>query len=487
MRYTPGILGASGLLLAVLAAACAGVFCHPQAHNRAGGGQACALAPQLEAARLSAGFPGKKQPVRLLIDGQPPTNDSLLKLRGHTDQTRLEVEIGGERIPASHIGNGGYGAAFRFRYEGADYVLKVPGFSDTCASNLHVSLHRYARIDTLLDWMDDHKYLTGRYTEPWFQWTARGREAVLGEAPDFYAGVADVLSGRPAGEAGRTVPTYNHGTAPVEQAVHDCRHAFQKEMPGSLAAWHDARGSALAYGVPFETLIPLPGLPGLLAPCAVVRRYLPSDLTLEDIRKTRPWSLRVRQARAVARSAVAELARTHTDLNLAHGDVKPSNLAIEAGGRVRLIDWGLSRTPAQLRDGACLTYTRDFATPARAAGRPYNAFFDDYYGLALSLAQAWTAESPGLLFAQPARTPQLNEQCLFYKILVHRLPLLPERIRVWRNRGRPDIQAFTLAMLEACEAGDLPAYLVWGDPDRLYLSVEEIEREAAHPLLGAAA
>lgn len=72
---------------------------------------------------------------------------------------------------------------------------------------------------------------------------------------------------------------------------------------------------------------------------------------------------------------------------VAHGDLKPSNILVDASGRVRLLDFGIARlitdeASAFLLSGAV---TSSFASPARLAGEP-PSITDDIYALGKLLA-----------------------------------------------------------------------------------------------------
>ncbi len=466
--------------LAALATAlifAAGFLHPPQAQVSTGVGHACALAPRLSAATLP-GWPANRPPIAIRANGQPVDFSALKALLKNPWGTPVTLEIGSARVNASCLATGGFAAVYKFQYPASDpsaprYAMKLPRQFDSAASRLD-SVPELAGPGGLLEWMCLRGYLRRAAPEaqgPAYFWTPAGRDAVLDDDPEFYSNAARLLPG-PGGDA----------------ALRRCRGLFQRELQYCLSARREASGFARAYpsAAALQTAVGLPPDPSgkMLVPDAVVQLFFPSLLPLA---KVQPGS---QSGALVVRAAMGELSRIHR-MGLVHGDMKPDHIIIDPGLGVRFTDWGCSHTPAQLRDGHVVARTPEHASPARKrwsvdAPGPYNPFFDDYYGLATSLAYAWTLETPEDLFAPSGR---LHGASACYMSLQYTFPRLSERIRGWRSLGRSDVQAFTLALLEEAGCGlvDIPGYLVWGDPDRLYLTVNEIEREAAAGILGAAA
>ena len=98
----------------------------------------------------------------------------------------------------------------------------------------------------------------------------------------------------------------------------------------------------------------------------------------------RPLGARI----ALFRQVLAAVGYAHDHL-VAHGDLKPGNILVDADGRVRLLDFGISRlitdeASAFLLSGAV---TSSFASPARLAGAP-PSIADDVFALGRLLAVA---------------------------------------------------------------------------------------------------
>jgi serine/threonine-protein kinase len=97
----------------------------------------------------------------------------------------------------------------------------------------------------------------------------------------------------------------------------------------------------------------------------------------------------------------------------AHGDLKPSNILIDADGRVRLLDFGVSElivaeAPVRATPGA---FTRDFASPQRRAGEP-PSIADDVFALGRIL-EPIVAERPDqelLAVVRKASAPEVQDR-----------------------------------------------------------------------------
>ncbi len=492
-------------LAAVLAA---GVFFHSQARDRANGGQTAALAPKLTAAQLPS-FPEKTAAVRLLVNGKSLKTDGLQWLQSVPDLVPLTVEIDGVPVQAAYLSQGSFSIAYTFPYGNGEYIVKLPRVFDKAVSEINHTLSVFDRTTDLLDWMVKNRYLlcgqsvNGLGFE--YRWTPAGLKAVLDDDPEFYAELARILAAGTyevrASSLGRSVSR--------TQARQICRMCFQQELRHSLSARREAEGFGRAY--------PGSRLPGtvamiqdtsgqVLTPEAVIQPCFPAVRQLDFVQPATPQSGRV------VRAAVEELERIHR-LGRVHGDIKPDHLCIDAGLGVRFVDWGSSHTPGQLRSGHIIPMTPQLASPARVrdtmntleAFTPslpemagvrllthtgesgnYNPFFDDYYGLTASLVWVWVRKPLQTFFHSQPRT--LDSDTPAYRDLTYLFPQLPAAFRAWKQRGKTDVHAFTLALLEAaCETRELPGYLVWGSPAQYYESVDEIETLAPRETLATAA
>ena len=109
--------------------------------------------------------------------------------------------------------------------------------------------------------------------------------------------------------------------------------------------------------------------------------------------------------------AAAALTHLHTlERPVIHGDVKPANLILTRGGRVVLVDFGLSSSPdARLRRAG----TRGYAAPELAAGEGPSRASDIYSlaatGFALLTGEAPSGIRPSWEGLDPAEAEQLEE------------------------------------------------------------------------------
>ena len=101
----------------------------------------------------------------------------------------------------------------------------------------------------------------------------------------------------------------------------------------------------------------------------------PIDAAAEGLTERGKVELLLQAARAV------QFAHEHL---IVHADLKPSNLMVDGGGRVRLLDFGIARLVNETTRGVLSPMTQGFASPARMAGaEPIVA--DDVFALGVVL------------------------------------------------------------------------------------------------------
>src|SRR5262245_33084193 len=101
------------------------------------------------------------------------------------------------------------------------------------------------------------------------------------------------------------------------------------------------------------------------------------------------------------RSALAQLAcgvRAIHDAGKVHRDLKPSNVLVDRGGRVIVLDFGLSGSPdagsaGQTVPATCVVGTPEYMAPEQAAGQPANAA-SDAYAIGVMLFEALLGRLP---------------------------------------------------------------------------------------------
>ena len=100
-------------------------------------------------------------------------------------------------------------------------------------------------------------------------------------------------------------------------------------------------------------------------------------------------ALPLAQRVALLREAAVAVQFAHARLVI-HADLKPSNIVVDAGGRVRLLDFGVARLIGE-KDDAAHPMTPAYASPARRLGRA-PTIADDVFALGRLLA-ALTADA----------------------------------------------------------------------------------------------
>ncbi|MCA8925100.1 MAG: serine/threonine protein kinase [Planctomycetes bacterium] len=177
----------------------------------------------------------------------------------------------------------------------------------------------------------------------------------------------------------------------------------------SSEASADARARVLAEAE-LQAQLLHPAIPRVLGQGALPdgRGYLLQDL-VHGARSLSDAARGARQAHVVlwAARAAEALAEAHGRC-VAHGDVKPENLLVDAHGRVFVIDWGVARlgrcerrSSARLspsleefaeRQGSWVQGTLAYMPPETLQGHPGPA--SDVYSLALSMVEAFGGEHP---------------------------------------------------------------------------------------------
>jgi tetratricopeptide (TPR) repeat protein len=100
----------------------------------------------------------------------------------------------------------------------------------------------------------------------------------------------------------------------------------------------------------------------------------------------------VRTLITLMREVCAAVAHAHGHLVL-HCDIKPANILVTAGGRPKLIDFGVARIQDVIDASLPEGYTRAYASPQRLAGEPASVS-DDVYALGMVLAEVLTGALP---------------------------------------------------------------------------------------------
>jgi len=171
---------------------------------------------------------------------------------------------------------------------------------------------------------------------------------------------------------------------------------------------------------------------------------------------------------ALVQQACEALAHAHAKL-VVHHDLKPSNLLVDAQGRVRLIDFGIARLAGQRLQAGDAALSQDYAAPEQATGGDTTTA-TDIHGLAGVLYRLVSGRAP-------RNTAGLTPVVALARIVgTSPLPLAqvtdPAR---WRGTGA---ERALFADLEAILAKALA-----GDPTQRYASAEQFCAELQRALV----
>ncbi len=175
----------------------------------------------------------------------------------------------------------------------------------------------------------------------------------------------------------------------------------------------------------------------------------------------------LRERVQLVQQACEALAHAHGKL-VVHHDLKPSNLLVDAQGRVRLIDFGIARLAGQGLDAGSGALSQDYAAPEQATGRDTSTA-TDIHGLAAVLYRLVSGRAP-------RNTAGLSPVAAIARIIsTPPLPLGeatdPSR---WRDTGA---QRALFADLEAILAKALAA-----EPSQRYQTADQFRTELQQAL-----
>jgi predicted Ser/Thr protein kinase/tetratricopeptide (TPR) repeat protein len=157
------------------------------------------------------------------------------------------------------------------------------------------------------------------------------------------------------------------------------------------------------------------------------------------------------------------LAAAHS-AGVAHGDFKPANVMVSPDGRIRVVDFGLSRMmdAAESAHGEPkrLSGTPGYIAPERMRGEPADALKSDQYGYAVAAFHTLTGHKP-----YPGGTIAAYRAALDQKARVPWPGRVARRIRRVVDRGlaprATDRYANVAAMVDALERASRPGRAIW--------------------------
>ena len=138
---------------------------------------------------------------------------------------------------------------------------------------------------------------------------------------------------------------------------------------------------------------------------------------------------------ALLRQVADAVQFAHAQL-IVHADLKPSNMLVDASGRVRLLDFGVARLLGEEGVEVAHPMTPDYASPERTAGAPA-VVADDVYALGLVLEQlvAGTRDKDLLAIAAKARAAAAADRYGSVAALIADLDRWRERLPVEARDG----------------------------------------------------
>ncbi len=172
----------------------------------------------------------------------------------------------------------------------------------------------------------------------------------------------------------------------------------------------------------------------------IVMEYVEGASLAEVLREEKP--LKPARAAGIAEQVAEALAAAHA-AGIVHRDIKPGNVMVGAGDRVKVLDFGIARTTeaANLTETASVLGTAPYMSPEQAMGQPADAR-SDIYSLGCVLYEMLTGKPPFM-----AEVPAA--------VLHQHVRVAPKSPREQNSSIPPALDALVLEML-AKDPGNRP-------------------------------